>query len=283
MTEVKITSVGYQGEIGAYSQEATAALFPESAAHGYRTFRLALEALGSGEIEAAVLPVENSLGGVVQGVSDLLWETADISLQQEYVHPIIHALIGYPDTPISEAKSHPQALAQCRHWLHQNGIEPIEGYDTAGCVRELLEQPIAGRAAIASLSAAQHYGLTILEPGIQDDDSNRTRFVVVRRGVPRRPAAGRPGDLCSLAFVTTNQPGSLVHALKCFEKRSVNLTRLDSRPLGKIPFKYRFYLDIEIGDPQTAEAALTDLEDCAAEVRLFGTYPAFSERSGGKY
>jgi prephenate dehydratase len=129
---------------------------------------------------------------------------------------------------------------------------------------------------VASAAAAHRYGLEVLAEGIQDADVNRTRFLVVDRGKPARPAAARRlGHKVSLAFVTAHVPGSLVRSLYCFSSREVNLTRLDSRPVPERPFEYRFYADFEVSDPAAAEAALEDLESHAAEVRLFGTYPAF--------
>lgn len=195
-------------------------------------------------------------------------------MTREHILPVIHCLIGRRDAPIERAVSHPQALAQCRGWLHAHGIVEVAGDDTAGSVRWLAENPAPGSAAIASAAAARRYGLDVLAEGIQDDLSNRTRFLVVERGSPARPAAAGPGSRCSLAFITAHRPGSLVTALQALSGRGVNLTRLDSRPVAGRPFEYRFYLDFEVADPAAGEDALRALEATAAEVRLFGTYPA---------
>ena len=107
---------------------------------------------------------------------------------------------------------------------------------------------------------------------------NRTRFVVVEKGAPSRPRESSSGWKGSIAFVTAHRPGSLAHALDCFARRGVNLTRLDSRPMMGRPFEYRFYVDFSINgeasSPAAAEAALSDLEEASAEIKLFGTYPA---------
>ena len=266
--------VGYQGEPGAYSEEAALTLFPAAQTAGHRTFQLAFEALAQGEVDTAVLPVENTLGGVVQEVHDGLWETPGLRVTREYVHPVLHCLIGREDAPIARALSHPQALSQCRNWLHAHGIEPVLGDDTAGSARWLAEHPTPGLAAIASAAAARRYGLQVLAEGIQDDLSNRTRFLVVDRGTPARPSDAAAGARCSLAFVTRHEPGSLVTALQCLSSRGVNLSRLNSRPIAGRPFEYRFYLDFEVADPGTAEEALRDVEAHTLEVRLFGTFPA---------
>ena len=267
---------GYQGEPGAYSEEAVLALFPTATPVGHRTFTKAIDALQGGDVDVDVIPVENTLGGIVQEANDLLWERGGLRLVAEYVHPIRHCLLGFPGAPVRRATSHPQALAQTRRYLEARGIEPIPHHDTAGAASDLAMRPEPGLAAIASAAAARRYGLEVLAEGIQDDDTNRTRFVVVERGVPDRPAAATPGSKCSLCFVAAHEPGSLVVALQCLSTRSVNLTRLEARPIFDKPFEYRFFLDFQVADPEAAEAALRDLEAKAHEVRLFGTYRAFA-------
>jgi prephenate dehydratase len=268
--------IAYQGEPGAYSDEAVAALFPGADAVGYATFRLTFEALAIGAVDSAVLPVENTSAGIVQEVSDLLWELPDLRVVREHVQPVKHCLLGWPG-PVERALSHPQALAQCSRYLHSRQIKSVAFHDTAGAARAVAEQRQPGTAAIASKAAAARYGLYVLAESIQDDSENRTRFVVVEKGTPARPVEGGSSSKCSLAFVAAHRPGSLAHALDCFARRNVNLTRLDSRPMLGRPFEYRFYLDFSINgeaSPKAAEAALNDLEEAAAEIKLFGTYPA---------
>lgn len=265
--------VAYQGEPGAYSDEAVSVLFEDAEALGFATFRLTFEALTMGAVDVGVLPVENSSAGVVQEVSDMLWELPGLRVVRERVHPVRHCLLGWPG-PVERALSHPQALAQCDSYLHSRQIRPVAFHDTAGAARAVAEQRQPGTAAIASKAAATRYGLYVLAESIQDDSENRTRFVVIERGQPARPRDAGPGHKCSLAFVTAHQPGGLSHALDCFARRGVNLTRLDSRPMKGRPFEYRFYLDFAVnGNTDSAEAALSDLEEASAEIRLFGTYP----------
>ena len=266
--------VAYQGEPGAYSDEAVSALFPGAEGVGFATFRLTFEALTIGAVDVAVLPVENSTAGVVQEVSDLLWDSPGLRVVREHVQPVRHCLLGWPG-PVERALSHPQALAQCEAYLHARQIRPVTYHDTAGAARAVSQQRQPGTAAIASKAAAARYGLYVLAEGIQDDTENRTRFVVVERGRPARPAESSAGHKCSLAFVGAHRPGSLAQALDCFARRDLNLTRLDSRPMKGRPFEYRFYLDFSVnGSAATAEEALNDLEEASAEIRLFGTYPA---------
>ena len=273
MSIATTTAIAYQGEPGAYSEEALLRLFPDARPVPCRTFARAFDALSTGEVTRAVLPVENSLGGIVQEVNDLLWGKPGLRVAGEVVHPIRHCLLGRARERPARAISHPQALAQCAGWLQARGIEPVPFHDTAGAARQLAEWRQAGTAAIASATAAARYGLDVLARDIQDDDSNRTRFLVVERGEPQRPETSEAGAKCSLAFVGAHRPGGLVEALRCFSERGVNLTRLDSRPIPDRPFQYKFYLDFELADPAAAGAALQALEDVAAEVRLFGSYP----------
>ena len=267
--------VAYQGEPGAYSEEALLALFPDSEALGYRTFRTTFEALFRREVDLAIVPVENTLGGIVQESNDLLWERPGLRLVQEYIHPIRHCLLGFASSRVERALSHPQALAQVRRYLEAREIEPVPHYDTAGAARLVAQQPEPGLAAVAGVAAARRYGLEVLAEGIQDDDSNRTRFVVVESGQPARPGEAPSGSKCSLCFAAAHVPGSLVAALQCLSTRGLNLTRLEARPIPDKPFEYRFFLDFVVGEPSIAEDGLRDLEATAREVRLFGTYGAF--------
>jgi len=268
--------VAYQGEPGAYSEEALLTLFPDAEPVGHRTFTTALDALLGGDVALAVIPVENTLGGIVQESNDLLWERRGLHIVHEYVHPIRHCLLGFAGKHVERALSHPQALAQVRRYLEAREIEPIPYHDTAGAARRLAEHPEPGLAAVASARASRRYGLEILAEGIQDDDSNQTRFLVVERGEPARPGESTPGSKCSLCFVAAHVPGSLVAALQCFSTRGINLTRLEARPIADKPFEYRFFLDFLIEEPSVAENGLRELEATTHEVRLFGTYGTFA-------
>lgn len=253
-------------------------LFPGDVPAGQRTFSDVFAAVLEGAAARAVVPVENSLAGIVQEVNDLLWERRGVEVVAEYAHPVRHCLLGRPG-PVSSAVSHPQALGQCRRWLEARGIEARPFYDTAGAARWVAESGPEGAAAIASRTAAAHYGLQILAEDIQDQPSNQTRFLVLRcrsaeekggRDWPPEAAAGWKG---ALAFAAPHVPGSLAAALEPFSRRGVNLTRLDSRPVPERPFNYLFYLDFEVGDPRVARAAVAELSGRSAEMRLFGVYP----------
>ena len=146
--------VAYQGEPGAYSDEAVSAVFPDAQAVGFATFRLTFDALAMGAVDAAVLPVENSSAGVVQEVSDLLWEKPGLRVVREHVQPVRHCLLGWPG-PVERALSHPQALAQCDRYLHSRQIRPVAFHDTAGAVTRPLPswarlRPASARACLTA-------------------------------------------------------------------------------------------------------------------------------------
>jgi prephenate dehydratase len=267
--------VAYQGEPGAYSEEAALAVLPAAVTVGYPTFSRAFDAVAAREVDAAVLPVENSLGGIVQEVNDLLWERSGLRISGEVIHPVRHCLLGRGE-PVVRALSHPQALLQCRHFLEARNIQAVTYHDTAGAARAVAEGMVVGSAAIASAAAARRYGLKILAEGIQDDDSNQTRFLIIDRGEAAKPGAAGLTK-ASLAFIGSHKPGSLVAALRSLSERGINLTRLDSRPMPDRPWQYRFYVDFEVTDPAAAKAALEALAKETTEVKLFGTYPAAGE------
>src|ERR1700682_968218 len=161
--------VGYQGEPGAYSEEAALAILPAAVTVGYPTFSRTFDAVADREVDAAVIPVENSLGGIVQEVNDLLWERTGLRISGEVIHPVRHCLLGRGE-PVVRALSHPQALLQCRRFLEARKIQAVPFHDTAGAARAVAEGMVVGSAAIASAAAARRYGLTILGGGIHGEE-----------------------------------------------------------------------------------------------------------------
>ena len=268
--------IAYQGEPGAYSEEMVIRVDPTAVAQPEATFAQVVAALVAGQVDRAVLPIENSLAGVVQEVSDQLSEHP-VHIVAEHLLPVRHCLLGFPGPPVVRVRSHPQALGQCRHYLTRLGAVPVPAPDTAGAARQLAEDREPGTAVIASAAAAGRYGLTVLAEGIQDRDDNTTRFVSVERGPAARPGdAGIHRGKVSITLETAHQPGGLYTALGAFARRDLNLTRLDARPVPDRPWEYRFYLDFEYEDPQTATGALAELEESAHTVRILGTYPTAS-------
>ena len=264
-----VREVLYQGEPGAYSEEAAGQLFPGVPTSGQPTFAAVFARLSDGS--AAVLPVENSLGGVVQEVSDLLWAHPGVGVVGEHFLPVRHQLLAPTGAPVRRAYSHPQALAQCAGWLAHRGIEPVPHPDTAGAARWVAEHGGPGDAAIASAAAARRYGLLVVAEDIADRASNRTRFVVCLPGAGSLLPLARPAKL-SLAFVTAHRPGALAAVLAECARRGLNLSRLDSRPIPDLPFEYRFYADLELAGGEDCGPLLASLRELTSELRVFGLY-----------
>lgn len=265
----EVLEVLYQGEPGAYSEEAAQRLFPAVPATGSPTFAAAFSGLRAGR--AAVLPVENSLGGVVQEVSDLLWGHPEVVVLGEHILPVRHQLLTASQAPVRRALSHPQALAQCAGFLAARGIEPVPYPDTAGAARWVSQHRLPGEAAIASAAAAARYDLRVAADDIADRASNRTRFLVCAPGSLRLMPTGHPAKL-SLGFVTAHRPGALAAVLLECSQRGLNLSRLDSRPIPDLPFEYRFYADLELDPGEDCSQLLSALEGITSELRVFGLY-----------
>jgi len=266
--------VAFQGEHGAYSEEAIRCHFGSDAdTLPCESFAATFKALQQGEATTAILPVENSLAGTVAQVYELLIEH-DYRVQAEYILLVRHCLLAPVGTAlenIRQVKSHPQALAQCADTLRRRGWNPVAAYDTAGAARELAEHPEPHTAVIASELAGQLYGLDVLARDMEDDITNFTRFFVIGP----EDAERRDPSKTSLVFTVRHRPRALYDCLGAFARRDINLTKIESRPIRGRPWQYWFYLDFE-GHWQDAntEAALMELLHLASMVKMLGSYPA---------
>jgi prephenate dehydratase len=188
--------------------------------------------------------------------------------------PVVHNLLALPGTSIQAVRrvfSHPQALAQCEMFLHTlPGIEIVATYDTAGSARMIKEGNLTDTAAIASLRAAEVFGLGVLQEGIQDYADNITRFLLIGRdGKP----LGTP-DKTTLAFALHNGPGALFKALSVFALRDIDMTKLESRPARGRPWEYVFYADLSAGREELrCGRAIVHLAEFARWVKTLGSYP----------
>jgi prephenate dehydratase len=274
--------IAYQGEPGAYSEEASHRLFPGAELEPLRTLHQVFDRVASGAVRAGVVPLENSQAGSINETYDLLAK-GNVHIVGEAVTRVDHALLALPGIPLRYIKrvaSHPAALAQCQEFLAtlDEDVEIVPVYDTAGAAKRIAEEKRAGEAAVASERAARVYGLEVLAAKIQDTPDNFTRFAAV--AVDDRPIG--PPDKTSLVLVTDHRPGALFHALRPFADRGVNLVKLESRPSGSGPWKYRFYLDVEAGAHEPAfQAALAEVRTEAAAVQVLGSYPRWNEESAG--
>ena len=247
-------------------------------AHGAKvipcaTARDVFACVEGGKVQAAVLPVENSLAGAVAEHLDLLLERP-LFARAEYRLRIAHCLIAAPGTKLKNVRrvlSHPVALEQCRGFFRRHRrLQPVPFYDTAGAVKHVVEGRMPDAAAIAGVHAARVYGGAILQRGLEDDRRNFTRFLLLTRArrVPAR------ANKTSIAFTLKNVPGALFHALGVFAERGINLSRIESRPVKGRPWEYVFFVDFLRGPDWDASAALRDLGRLARTVKVLGTYRA---------
>lgn len=265
--------VAYQGEAGAFSDDAAQQLVPGAITRGYGTFDEAAAAVDGGGAQFAVLPVENSITGSIPRVYDLLWLHERLTIDDELVYRIVQNLLGTTDATlegIRAVRSHPVALEQCRAFLeaHPAWRSTIVG-DTAGAVREVMAAGDPAVAAIASLAAARRYGATVLAEAIQDRPNNFTRFFLLRRVAgPLRPPRPEQRRAC-VALSLANRPGSLRSALAAFADRGLNLRSLVSRPSQSGPFAYRFYCEVEDAEVAALSDALGAID---GDARVLGQY-----------
>ena len=265
--------VAFQGERGAFSEEAAVKLLGEGVTLVPRpTFESLFAAVGEGAADLALAPVENTLAGSVHRVYDLLLDSP-LHMTAEVVIPIRHFLIGLPGANVEEIKtveSHPVALAQCeRFFASRPDIRRVAADDTAGSVANVLRRGDATCAAVAGQRAAEIYGGRILREGLEDHRENYTRFVLLAP----EPSDESDADKLSLVLKLAHRPGALHHALEPFARRNLDLLKIESRPLRGQPWEYHFYLDLRAcpRDPE-ASAALEELRARAASVRVLGHY-----------
>ena len=276
--------VAYQGERGAFSEEAARRLLGSGVGTiPCRTFEEMFDAVSTGAADAAAAPIENSLAGSVHKNYDLLLEH-DLTIIGEANVRIVHNLIARRPVELSEVRrvySHPVALAQCEKFLRANPqIEATAAYDTAGSVKMIVENGSRSDAAIAGRAAAAVYGAHIIAEGIEDNTKNLTRFLLLARSDRKGPLKMAPGagqTKTSIVFRIANKPGGLFRSLAAFALRDIDLTKIESRPIEGRPWEYSFYVDL-IGDQHDAhvERALANLSELAESVRVLGSY----QRSG---
>lgn len=270
--------VAFQGIAGAYGEDAALALWGAQVARlPCATFDDVFACVEESRADVGVLPVENSLGGSVLAVYDLLLDHA-LPIVGEVRVAIRHCLLTPPTVRLEDVRrcwSHPQALAQCARFLRDHGMEHCAASNTAVAARDVARRAEADAAAIASERAGRLYGLEPRAYDVQMRDDNVTRFVAIAR---ERPAA-LPADRASLVFGTRNEPGALLRCLQVFAEEGLNLTRLESRPTRGTPWEYFFHVDVE---PPGGEGELTSellsrlmhrLEPHAGFRRVLGCYP----------
>jgi prephenate dehydratase len=231
----------------------------------------------AGEVDAAVLPIENSLHGSVAEHYDLLLELP-VRIELESLLRIRHNVIAMPGVKLEEVRrvmSHPVALSQCRRYLAAHPeIEVVPFYDTAGSVKHLMAVGLRDVAGIAPELAARVYGGEVLVGGVEDHAENYTRFHLLRREDARGDGSVAYADKMSLAFAIEHRPGTLVAALERLARAGVNLTKIESRPVPGSPWEYVFYVDVRFDTTAKADAALAALREHCRMVKVLGRYRA---------
>ncbi|MBD1941897.1 prephenate dehydratase [Coleofasciculus sp. FACHB-712] len=272
-----VVSVAHLGPPGTYAEAAALAyvswltqMGKEALLCPYPSIAQTLRAAAQGQVDLAVVPVENSVEGSVTTTLDTLWQLDTLQIQQALVLPISHALMSRAPNleAIQTVYSHPQALAQCQGWLErflpQAQLVPTNA--TTEALKYLDEDKTAG--AIASSRAAQLYNLPILVCPINDYVDNYTRFWVLSL----QPATG--GSCTSLAFsVPANVPGALAKLLQVFASRDINLSRIESRPTKRSLGDYLFFIDLEANTTEASvQSALEELSTYTETLKIFGSY-----------
>ena len=274
-------TMGYQGEPGAYSEEALTASFPSVEPVAQRTLRHVFHRVADRTVDFALVPIENSQAGSVLDTYDLLLEyrvlvVGEVALQVDHC---LLTLPGAQGAGLRRVLSHPQALAQCEAFIVRERLDPVPVYDTAGAARQIQAEAKPDQAAIASQRAAGLYGLEVRNERIQTVQENVTRFFVVSRrgpGRPKLPAIKRKrfGWKTSVVCSVRNEPGALYELLSCFKEQGVNLSKLESRPRRDPPWEYVFYLDLDgRRSERRVAAALRAARRATTFIQVLGTYP----------
>jgi prephenate dehydratase len=266
----------FQGEPGAYSEEAGLAYYGRAEMVPCETFADVFDAVANGKCQAGLIPIENSLAGSIHQNYDLLL-SHELFIIGEYFLRVRHCLIGFPDAELSGIRrviSHPQALGQCAVHLRDMNLKSEAVYDTAGSVKLLKESGERTCGAIASRRAAEIYGMRILREDMEDNPENFTRFLEISR----QPVHPEGEAKTSIVFSLKNEAGALYGALRVFAERNIDLTKMESRPLvGKI-WEYLFYIDlISSSEQEPGKGALEALRERSLMLRVLGCYPRFCD------
>lgn len=288
--------VGIQGERGSNSHMAAVALLgQETEIVPCSVSEEVIDWLVNGQLDAAVLPIENSLHGSVAEHYDLLLQQP-IQIVAESLLRIRHNVIAAPGVSLGEIReviSHPVALSQCRCFLREHpAMRSTPFYDTAGSVKHLMEAGSLDVAALAPELAASVYGAAILVPGVEDHRENYTRFHLIRRQGEAAPAgiSDQVPDKMTVAFAVEHRPGTLVNSLGYLAAAGADLTKIESRPVPGRPWEYVFYIEFRFREQKTGEDAVQTLTAHCRMVKELGRYraaepaesggPAFLNRDG---
>jgi prephenate dehydratase len=247
------------------------------------TFDAAMGAVQAGKAELAIIPVENSVAGRVADLHSLLPHTR-LKIVAEHFQRVEHCIVALPGVTlkgIKTARSHVQALSQCRNFLKKHGIQPMVHADTAGAAREIADEGDKSVGAIASSLAARIYGLKVLAKNIEDADHNTTRMLVFSRE-DARPDWRTVRCMTAFLFRVKSVPAALYKALGGFATNGVNIVKLESYLSGAQFEQAQFYAEVEgHPDQRGLQLALEELRFFSDELKMLGTFPTHPFRRKG--
>jgi prephenate dehydratase/chorismate mutase/prephenate dehydratase len=259
----------FQGEHGAYSEIAARTWNEKYIPMATKDFADVFEGVQSGSYEYGIVPVENTLGGIIGQVNNLMI-SSDLKIVGAVELSISHCLAIPPGANHREIKhvySHPQALSQCRNFLQRNNLEKKSYYDTAGAAKMISYKQLKTSASISSKLAAEMYNLEIIKEDIQDLKTNKTRFLVIAKEENEKVE----GNKCSISFTTEHKAGTLFKVLEIFSKENLNLTRIESLP--NQPGNYTFFIDFEgsIKDKKVLDS-IEKVKEITDDFKFMGCY-----------
>ena len=272
--------IAFQGLPGAFSDLACRTVYPEMETLPCAAFEDVFAAVHEGKAKLAMIPIENSVAGRVADIHHLLPDSG-LHIIAEHFHRVNHQLLARKGVTLDQLEtvhSHVHALSQCRKIIRELGLTPVVHADTAGSAKELAESGPDTMAAIASVLAAEIYGLDIMRDNIEDEEHNTTRFIVMARD-PVDPDPAQGTVVTSFVFRVRNVPAALYKALGGFATNGVNMTKLESYMVRGEFTATQFYADIEGHPDQTpVRLALEELGFFSREVKILGVYSASPHR-----
>jgi prephenate dehydratase len=260
--------VSFQGERGAYSEDAAVLFFTQKIETiPFPTFAEVIDSTENDRTQYSVVPVENSLEGSVGESYDLLLSTS-LTVVGEIYYRVRHCLIGFDKLEnIDTVYSHPQALGQCRKFIQKYKLKTVPAYDTAGSVKIIKELNKKNISCIASKKASEIYGVPVIAEGIEDNNNNYTRFLVLSK------KKSADGDKTSIIFSVKHEAGALFNILKEFNESKINLTKIESRPNKSTPWEYNFYVDFDgTQDEPKIKELLSKINKQSLFLKVLGSY-----------
>ncbi len=269
----KKIKIAIQGVLGSFHHQVAQQYFGENIeVFGYNTFEEVAKSVGNEVVDVAVMAIENSIAGAILPNYDII-DRYELYITDEYYLPISHNLMALPGqqlSDITEARSHPMALLQCKDFFASHpAINPIDDVDTAYVAKIISEQKIKGLGAVASIKAAEFYGLALLAEDIQTVKNNFTRFIILQKG---KPISLPSPTKASLKITIKNQKGGLAKLLTVLSDNDLDLTKIQSIPVMSKPWEYSFFIDTLISDVEQFNQAMDLIASDFGSVKIFGTY-----------